>query len=528
MSGDRVGLPEDDFEAVMGVLGAGGAEVPPSPALDDEDDGIFPTSMGGVPDDEPVMEAAEEAPGEEVDPWEADYPGGSGSEAEAAAEGEGGQAQGQGQGLVAEEEPPEDDWEIPEVAAVVEAAVAERGEVPVEAPPVAAVQVDVSARGDREGPEILGDVGKVGVMGGAYPRVLVDSGGDAATRAREIQVKQRLAFFAASVAPRQAIREAGQGMLAVLAGKDQVAAVPQGSTKHTPPTATAARLPAVDNADPTRVAVGPSIVRGGLDVESVLGGAVPLAGGAVGDKPMVLPGIPGRGRVVAAPTGGAGAVPPPSGVAGGSWFDRLAAPAPGAQGEDEAEVPEVEVGGGFEGEADEGGPAAEAGLPHHRFDGGVIGRRPSAKGAEVAPPKASGGAPSPSPEKRGRAMAVPGPLGLETILVLAASLLGCLVAGWWTEGRSAAPADGVVTMVVERREAVLAYLDSEIREIEHEVGEGDLRLLEATAKLGDMPSAGEMARIEVMVRERAQAELLLEVLRAKKRQVAEGVVHGRR
>jgi len=305
--------------------------------------------------------------------------------------------------------------------------------------------------------------------------------------------------------------------------------------KHTPPTATRDRLPAIDNQQPTVVEKAPALVVSGLNLDQILGGAVPVGmsgsdGGGPGANPTsgwfddVVPGAPrSRGRGL-----------------------QDAPVAHGGDSDESAGLIEPSIGGlgGPGGPSfDDGEPAEAPGLPHHRFDAGGVPQRKAKAGAGAAEAKPGGPGkgssdggrsdrapevkPVPRPVKAS-SDALGGSSGFLRDLVIggAACLLGGGLGAFWTHFQATRDRDGAVTMVVESRELVKVYLDHEIAALEREVGDADHRLVEATKGMSPEPTVDELRRIEVMAREKAQIELLLEVMRARKRSFVEGVRNG--
>jgi hypothetical protein len=176
---------------------------------------------------------------------------------------------------------------------------------------------------------------------------------------------------------------------------------------------------------------------------------------------------------------------------------------------------------------EEGVQVVEPGLPHHRFQGAAIPtRRPKVKEAPPAPPKVAAPEPAKAPvvEKGGGSPG--GGLFRDFMMAGAACLVGGAMVLVWGRVSAARNRDAAVALVVERKELVTAYLDSEIAGLEREAGEDDQKLAAATKGLSPEPTADELRRIEVLAREKAQVELLLEVMRARKRSFLEGVGNG--
>lgn len=500
MSGQGDDLDQD---VVKEILARTGWVDGPGPVLDDDEEQVLPAP---VIEEEPPADpdVIEEPPEEFIPPGGAD-PGGGGEPR--------GKADPSGKPKPWEAAGKRRDMEMPP-GVVAPGAAPGAGLIPP-------VWEEV------KGPELVADPGRVAVVpGSAYPKVMPD--GEVSQRALTLQVQARLGFLAGVIAPRQAIQEHGQAILNGLSGKEQIKSVPKGSAKHTPPTATRDRLPAIDNLQPTIVEKGPALVVTGLDVDRMLGGAVavPVGGGGL---PAPLPST-------------------------GSWLDEVtvARPAPRGRGvamdpPEQEEVAEPRGRGLSQEQAEDSGlPVAEGvdpeqvmepGLPHHRFESGSVpSRRPKpkvptgdSKPSEPAPSLAGGPVkPGPFEGVKAAEKGDGGGLGLLRDFVVAG--VACLVGGGlvmgWGRISAAREHDGAVTLVVERREMVVAYLDSEVAALEREVGDDDRKLAEATKAMGPEPSADELRRIEVMAREKAQVELLLEVMRARKRGFVEGVHNG--
>lgn len=397
---------------------------------------------------------------------------------------------------------------------------------------VARLVIDVS-QGELE---TLGDAGRVGILpGDGYPRVQLGPSGKAATTeevrnaAYDAQLKRKLGFMAGIFSPATVIREKGAGFLETAAGKPQIVPVPSGSTKHTPPTATVHRLPAVDNQAPTVVVKEPALVKPQLDPASIMGGAEDL--GEVGGSSFQIPsGRPNR-RASARVEMPDHDMPVPTRLAGRTGSEGRQAELPG--------VPGVPTGGegpvvmSLEAFAvpDFGEPesvtAEDPGLMHHRRDQSSMGHKPG-RGGSSEDEAGSGGekgkkeAPSvPSKASKPTPVSSGAPTGLgrgDLWLAVGACLLGSLLGGYFvrSSGREVRTQDGAAMLVIEKREAVIAYLDSEIRALEYESGNREIRLAEMGRDLPPVPTPEQVTSIEVLAREKAVVEVWLTVLRARK------------
>ncbi len=107
---------------------------------------------------------------------------------------------------------------------------------------------------------------------------------------------------------------------------------------------------------------------------------------------------------------------------------------------------------------------------------------------------------------------------------LAASAVTGLVA--LSRGEKPAQGDPVAVYALGAREQGVTYLDSQIAQLERDLGAKETAMQVAIRALGASPTPEQLSAVEVLGRDRNRLTITLEALRRRRERMVEGGIHG--